>query len=695
MNRRRFGSTILLSSLAALAVVGTGLAVASWLPAEGESQFGIHFNDNTSKVIGEVTTTTKDARFDITWDSASGTAGFDKDIVFRFTPDESLDLTGKELELSWTATFPEGFDTYFDVTTSGVLSPDATTRAATYSFTLEKDALKASLKDGQDYAAAHEAIGDEAQLTLSYKVDLKETAEPEPVVESVTLDAESLSFKVSDEAKTLKATVKMTTGDAPAIAWTFSEGYETYIDVTGEDTDTLSITPKAAGEVTITATAGGKSDSAKVTITEESVEPSYSISQINEAGATYTVRGVVDAVTMQGIVVTDGTDSVYVYLKEAPSNKIGDYVEITGKASSYNKMLQFSSPEIKAVEDGEPITPATPVALTKEIADSWSTKESFATSEMKEYTWTTTAGLSGKFTTLNFEGSDTVIEPAYMPADFVVETGKNYVVTAYFGGYFDGFSYASVYITSVEEAEANPLESITITGNNSVAVGSTITLTASPNAGADLGEVTWTSSDTEVATVEGGVVTGVAEGTTKITATSGEIKSAEFEVAVTAASSTENQIVADYTTGWDGYTFSGSGKFTTSISNDDILLNVLNSEGEIASSATRLQEEGDNQYRLYTDSKAGGIKLGTSDNAGGFSFAAVRKARKIDFKVVCWGGKTAGLKVNDVEKTCSSKSDGTISSAEILSFEFSMPTDTISIMSIQERIAIVGITLYY
>ena len=53
------------------------------------------------------------------------------------------------------------------------------------------------------------------------------------------------------------------------------------------------------------------------------------------------------------------------------------------------------------------------------------------------------------------------------------------------------------------------------------------------------------------------------------------------------------------------------------------------------------------------------------------------------------------MKVNDVEKTCSSKSDGTISSAEILSFEFSMPTDTISIMSIQERIAIVGITLYY
>ena len=276
MNRRRkFGSTILLSSLAALAVVGTGLAVASWLPAEGESQFGIHFNDNTSKVIGEVTTTTKDARFDITWDSASGTAGFDKDIVLQFTPDESLDLTGKELELSWTATFPEGFDTYFDVTTSGVLSPDATTRATTYSFTLEKDALKASLKDGQDYAAAHEAIGDEAQLTLSYKVDLKETAEPEPVVESVTLDAESLSFKVGDEAKTLKATVKMTTGDAPAIAWTFSEGYETYIDVTGEDTDTLSITPKAAGEVTITATAGGKSDSAKVTITEESVEDPF------------------------------------------------------------------------------------------------------------------------------------------------------------------------------------------------------------------------------------------------------------------------------------------------------------------------------------------------------------------------------------------------------------------------------------
>ena len=48
MNRRRkVGSTFLLSSLAALSIVGMGLA-ASTVLAEGETSFGIHFNDHST-----------------------------------------------------------------------------------------------------------------------------------------------------------------------------------------------------------------------------------------------------------------------------------------------------------------------------------------------------------------------------------------------------------------------------------------------------------------------------------------------------------------------------------------------------------------------------------------------------------------------------------------------------------------------
>lgn len=70
----------------------------------------------------------------------------------------------------------------------------------------------------------------------------------------------------------------------------------------------------------------------------------------------------------------------------------------------------------------------------------------------------------------------------------------------------------------------------------SVAVGDTVTLTAEASNG---GEISWSSSNTAVATVNNGVVTGVSAGTAKITATSGKA-SAECTVTVTEGTVTED-----------------------------------------------------------------------------------------------------------------------------------------------------------
>ena len=83
-----------------------------------------------------------------------------------------------------------------------------------------------------------------------------------------------------------------------------------------------------------------------------------------------------------------------------------------------------------------------------------------------------------------------------------------------------------------EEIPAPALESITISGPTEVAVGENITLSATPNLGAVIDELTWTSSDTEIATVENGVVTGVKAGTVEITASSGDITSAPYTIEV-------------------------------------------------------------------------------------------------------------------------------------------------------------------
>lgn len=70
----------------------------------------------------------------------------------------------------------------------------------------------------------------------------------------------------------------------------------------------------------------------------------------------------------------------------------------------------------------------------------------------------------------------------------------------------------------------------------SVEVGKTVTLTATvAPANATDKTVTWTSSATDKATVEGGVVTGVAAGEATITATAGGDKTATCVVTVTAA----------------------------------------------------------------------------------------------------------------------------------------------------------------
>ena len=81
-----------------------------------------------------------------------------------------------------------------------------------------------------------------------------------------------------------------------------------------------------------------------------------------------------------------------------------------------------------------------------------------------------------------------------------------------------------------------PLESVAISGPNAVLVGSTITLTPvyTPGNATDIDTVVWSSSDTTKATVAGGVVTGVAEGTSTIKVVVNGDKEATHTVTINA-----------------------------------------------------------------------------------------------------------------------------------------------------------------
>lgn len=99
----------------------------------------------------------------------------------------------------------------------------------------------------------------------------------------------------------------------------------------------------------------------------------------------------------------------------------------------------------------------------------------------------------------------------------------------------DGFTEASdaEITTIINGMYATP--SVTISGESSVAVGSTITLTATT---VPVGTtVTWTSSDEDVATVNNGVVEGIGVGTATITATSTSNNAVKDEKQITVIAS--------------------------------------------------------------------------------------------------------------------------------------------------------------
>ena len=73
------------------------------------------------------------------------------------------------------------------------------------------------------------------------------------------------------------------------------------------------------------------------------VDAGKEISIVTTAGQTYTVQGLVVATNSRAAVIYDGEDGIMIYgsgvLNEV---SIGDFIEITAEASSYNNLLQFS-----------------------------------------------------------------------------------------------------------------------------------------------------------------------------------------------------------------------------------------------------------------------------------------------------------------------------------------------------------------
>ena len=412
----------------------------------------------------------------------------------------------------------------------------------------------------------------------------------------------------------------------------------------------------------------------KVTI-EEVID--YSIGQVTEVNQTYTVRGKVVAKNTRALVISDGNDSIYLFDRDLPSQyEIGDFVEATGKVTSYNKAFQMSFENDLVVTkiDEQSYTFNEPTTLTSEIVESWITAENFATSDIKEYTWQSTATKSGNYFELKVAGSDTSIQPVYIESSlYNIEEGKTYNVTAYFIGYYN---YANIVITSLEEIEPtyDPVESVSITNTETeLEVGKTLKLTSKVLPETANQEVTYSiTSGDEYATLKGDVLTGVAEGEVIITVKSSDEKvTDDFSLTIIASSHEENLI---YEYNYGEVTFSGDSHGHTKA---DGIMDAINyvkdkglvSDGIITSVSDPVQIYYNNNHENL------GIKMGSNNNPGSITLNLNTEVTSLKMTVIAWNKHTPIINVNGQEFEVA-YGDGNTQTT--LNFEFTL-TNTITI----------------
>ena len=198
-------------------------------------------------------------------------------------------------------------------------------------------------------------------------VQVVETGEDVPV-ESVTLNHTELSM-VTGETVTLVASVSPITATDKTVVWESNDPEVATVE------DGV-VTAVAAGNATITATAGGKSATCSVVVSDVTTSTIAEVKAM-EVGETVATVGEVVAIDGNSAYISDETGGLYVYnwfyndkISELRSWTMGQTVEVRGVIDIYNGLFQIKYDQSKdsyiKVAETE-ATPMTPITLTEEV----------------------------------------------------------------------------------------------------------------------------------------------------------------------------------------------------------------------------------------------------------------------------------------------------------------------------------------
>lgn len=459
-----------------------------------------------------------------------------------------------------------------DYTVEG-LAAEGYEEGATVTFTItvknDKKEIDKVIVDGTQLVASNGTYTFKMpSKNVAIVVQLKDKAGVK--VATVTVDNESP--KVGD---VVNVTLKL---DNVAV----TEGV-TVTATTGADLVTIEgtkITCKKEGAVAleVAATVDGIAYKKDVSFTIGEAIKITSIKTIQDTAPTYSgqdatypsqvnVEGRVVNVNKNGIVVYDGTAIISVYDSETKTvAKVDEYVRITGTPTRYKssatdeRWWQFSYKDtglaVAKIEHAEIALPTTVTPFTGADLNSYATP---AAGTVKLVSFTGTVKIADGHTNISLEGSTKTL--SFYSENHTVVNGLKYNFEAYLAELQAG-KYLVAYITKVEAAEMDPVESVSITNGAtaSVEAGKQVALTASVLPATADPRVTWSTSDATKATVsEDGKVTGVAEGKAVITATTvgkdstGAAKTATIEITVTKSAAPEN--LQTVTLSWKNKTF--------------------------------------------------------------------------------------------------------------------------------------------